>query len=79
MGLWNHVFFLKINALTSEIVCVGALKLCQEEQRLALSSSAGSPTDSVHKLVAPLRRIELDDPVNVWDVDAPRCQVCRQQ
>ena len=33
----------------------------------------------MNKLVTPLRRVELNDPVNVRDVDAASCQIRRQQ
>jgi len=33
----------------------------------------------VDELVAPLRRVKLDDPVDVWDIDSSGCQICGEQ
>ena len=33
----------------------------------------------MHELVRVLRRVVLDDPVDIRDVDTSGCQVCRQE
>ena len=44
-------------------------------QRFAASSCPRSPTDSVNELVTVLRRVILNNPVNIRNVNASSCQI----
>ena len=67
---------------------VGLLEVAEEsqlfrpehEKSVALAALAsGRPADTVDVFLGIVRRVELDDPVDVGDVQASRCHVCAQE
>ena len=75
----HNYLLLKIDRLLLQVFWVGAFVLIQEQQRLALATGAGCPSNAMDELVAPLGRVKLHDPVHVGNVDSSSRQVSRQK
>ena len=76
----NGLFLiLKLHVLLLQVGHVRLLFLCQKEKTFSGSARPGRPTNPMHKLVAPLGRIKLNNPVDVGDVNSARRQVRCQQ
>jgi hypothetical protein len=78
MRKWNFLILIvqhHFNLLLLKELGIRVLMRHHVNQRFAASSCPSSPTDSVNELVTVLRRVILNNPVNIRDVDASSSQI----
>ena len=76
----RHDFlFFEFDRFLFKVLRVGRFILSQEEERLASTTSSGSAANTMDELVTPLRRVKLDDPVYIRDVDSSCREICCQK
>jgi hypothetical protein len=55
------------------------LRRQEEQQTLARLACSGGSTDSVDVVTRVIRRVKLDDPVDLGDIETSRCDVCAKK
>jgi len=78
MRKWNVLVLIvqhHFHLLLLKELCIRVLMRHHVNERFAASSCPRSPTDSVNELVTVLRRVILNDPVDIRDVYASSCQI----
>jgi hypothetical protein len=51
----------------------------KEKQTLACLPCSGGSTDAVDVVSRVIRRVKLDDPVDLGDIETSRCDVCAEE
>ena len=68
----NWRILINFNFLASQEIYVRIFRLCKVENTLAMSSCSRCSPDPMHETFTPLRRIELDYPIDIWDINSSR-------
>ena len=82
LGIDRHkvtMQLLDFNRFSLQKVNVRIFMLIQENQGFTVSASTGCSTNPMHELVRPLRRIKLNNPIHVGDIDTSGSEISSDQ